>query len=267
MKKITFFLVAFAFVANAMATDLFYTDFATTPADLAAKTLSTGSATYSFTTGQLPVTGTTWEFGGVNQVKFADNDAPILGLTSGTTIAAPTEVNTPIGAFGRISLNATGDYFKVKNMQGPFTVIVYVSTQTTDYANTTGKIMIGTTDYPFGFSALKLIEKKTFEYAGSDIVDVTLMATKNGSNAYDIKIVSGVATALENISSKNMAYMSGKTLQLTEAGDVTLYSLNGCKVVSATNCKSLSCTGIAKGIYFAKINTNGIQTAQKIVIE
>lgn len=268
MKKITLLLTAFALCANMMAIDLFYTDFATTPADLVAFTSSTGSKTYTPTSSPaLPQSGATWEFGGVSSIKFADNDAAILGLTSGTTIAEPAADNTPIGAFGRISLNATGDYFKVKSMQGPFTIVVYGSTQTTDYANTTAKITTGTTDFPITFSALKLIEKKTFIYEGVDIVDLTLIATKNGSNFYDIKVFNSVTTGLDEIKSDNYVYMSGTNLMLAQTADISLFSLNGSKLAEVRNSNFLSCTGIAKGIYFAKISTNGKQTTQKVVIQ
>lgn len=266
MKKITLLLVTFAFTANMMATDLFYTDFATTPADLVAFT-ATSNKTYTPTsTPALPISGATWEAGGLSQIKFSPNNTAALSVTT-MTIADPVADNTPIGTYGRVSLNATGDYIKVKSLQGPFTVILYVATQTDPYTTPETKVIMGTTETTYSYDGLKLIKKKTFEYAGNDIVDVTVIQTKSGCNIFDIKVISGVSTGFAQATVENPAYMSGNKLLVSETADIELFSMNGSKVASIYNSKELSCAGISKGIYFTKIRTNGNQSTQKIVIQ
>lgn len=264
MKKTTLIFTLCAFALNLMAADLFYTDFATTPADLALKT-GPSSITYTAAAAQLPVLGTNWEFGGLSSVKFASNTTPALSVTT-MTIAEPVADNTPIGLYGRISLNATGDYFKVKGMKGPFTVTMYVATQTDPYTTPSTKVSIGAKDTTYTYDGLKLIQRKTFQYTGTDIVDVTIIQTKSGCNIFDLKISSGL-TAIDEVSAENRSYMNGNRLELAANSDVVLYNLNGIKVAGATNCKSLSCEGIARGVYLAKIALNGKQSIQKIIIQ
>jgi hypothetical protein len=88
------------------------------------------------------------------------------------------------------------------------------------------------------------------------------------SNSWaDIVKGGGISTSVENPGISNFANVSNKSIQLQELGNVDIYNMQGAKLISATNTRTID-TNLNKGVYLLRFtNITGKVKIQKIIIQ
>lgn len=210
MKKILLLTACAVFTLTASLkaqTQLFYTDFATTPADLASL------VTTKDVTLPDPTSGIGWSIQGHASNKLA----------KGTQAPFTTGV-TPISQAGRLGLGGAAGYLQIENMQGPFTLDVYWGVSS-GFDKRTLILTVGSAEgQSFAVEANETVAKTTISYTDTDAVNVKVGCKGGGVYLYDVLITSDTGSSIENAQADKGEVVS-----------VSYYDLTGKRVDAETN--------------------------------
>lgn len=188
-------------------TQLFYTDFATTPADLAS------FVTTKDVTLANPTNGAGWSIQGHASNKLAKGtQAP---FTSGVAT---------ISQVGRLGLGGAAGYLEIENMQGPFTLDVYWGVSS-GFDKRTLILTLGSTEgQSFSVDANETVAKTTINYTETDVINVKVGCKGGGIYLYDVVVTSDTGSSIEDIQADKGEVVS-----------VSYYDLTGKRVDAETN--------------------------------
>lgn len=201
MKKLLLFTASVVFTLTGSLkaqTQLFYTDFATAPTDMASL-VSTKDVTLAN-----PTEGIGWSIQGHASNKLAKS----------TQVPFANGVAT-LSQAGRLGLGGAAGYLEVQNMQGPFVLDVYWGVAK-DADKRSLILTIGSDEgQAFSPEAIETVYKTTISYTETSAVNVKVGCKGGGIYVYDVLIAADTGSSIENSSADKGAVISQSYYDLT----------------------------------------------------